>query len=566
MGSKSAIYPSIKELPLVISLKSFLLFSIISITAAPLALVEQLSAGNLLPSFLIGVGITAGTGLFLLATTVTLKRIELHISTMRLKLLTLSLIGVAGALRGLFFYQSVVWLDFSQPSDLFERAVTSTATTLFWLTLISVVVEENKNFKLRFEALFKSETIRRAHELSLVGPIQLNPEIRASIEEIEVVLNKTFDQTIRTSINRETLLMAAFQLRQTIDEKIRPLSHRLWVKDKNIAPKTKFFTTLVSGLRFLDVPPSLIANSLGLISLVNLSSALGLIRGLVGTFTVYVVSYTFFSIYRGFLKERFLGHIYPNLIFLLTPGLAIAFLQYLENLYLFDETSGVLSLVYVIITANLALLISAHAISIRDKESILEVVNFGLRSARGVTIDSSQSKDAQLASFLHNSLQSEILALSYQLQESSKSPDSEATRALLEQLGSRINRSINDDFESFVQTPLERLKRVQSAWRGIADIQINFPTNPPTDELQNYLLVQIIEESISNAVRFSGATEVSIDLKYSDENELILTIAANGSVGPQNPAGLGTEWLELYAPENWQRTFSDSGSVLRINL
>ena len=566
MSNRSASSNSLKGVPLVISLKSFLLFSVISVTAVPLALVDQISLENILLSFLIGLGITAGTGFFLFAVAVATKRVEPLLSTVRLKLLTLSLIGFAGAFRGLLFYQSVAWLDFSQPSDLFERAVTSTATTLFWLTLISVVVEENKHFKLRFEALFKSETIRRAHELSLAGPFQLNPEIRASIEEIEVVLKKTFDQTIRTSISRETLLMAALQLRQTIDEKIRPLSHRLWIKDRGIAPKTKFFTTLVSGLRFLDVPPNLIANSLGLISLVNLSSTLGLIRGLVGTFTIYVVSYTLFFIHRGFLKERFLGRIYPNIIFLLTPGLAIAFLQYLENLYLFDETSGVLSLVYVIITANLALLISAHAISIRDKESILEVINFGMRSARGVTIDSSQSKDAQLASFLHNSLQSEILALSYQLQESSKSPDSEATRALLEQLGSRINRSINDDFESFVQTPLERLEKIQSAWRGIAEIRINFPTNSPTDELQNYLVVQIIEESISNAVRFSGATEVSIDLSYSVENTLILTISANGTVGPQNPAGLGTEWLDQYAPGNWQRTFSESGSELRITL
>ena len=566
MSSKNAGSHSLKGAYLVISLKSFLLFSVISVTAVPLALVNQISLENLLLSFLIGVGITAATGLFLFVATQATRRILPLLSTVRLKLLTLSLIGLAGAFRGLLFYHSVVWLNFSQPSDLLERVITSTATTLFWLTLISVVVEENRQFKLRFESFFKIETVRRAHELSLVNPIPLSPEIRASLEEIEGVLNKTFDQTIRSSINREVLLLAGLQLRHTIDQKIRPLSHRLWIKERSIAPKTKFFTTLISGLRFLDVPPKLIANSLGLISLVNLSSTFGLVRGSVGAFTVYLVSLALFSFHKDFLKERFLGSIYPNLIFLLIPGLAIAFFQYLENLYVFGETSGVLSLVYVIITANLALLISAHSISIRDKESILEVINYGLKGAPGINIDSSRGNDAQVASFLHNSLQSELLALSYQLEESSKSPDSEATRALLEQLGSRINRSIKDDFESFVQTPLERLKKIQSAWRGIAEIRINFPTDPPTDELQNYLLVQIIEESISNAVRFSGATDVSIELSYSDENALILTIAANGSVGPQNPAGLGTEWLDLYAPGNWQRTFSESGSELRITL
>lgn len=549
-----------------VTTESFFLFSIPSILAVPLALFSQINFSSFFTAILIGVEITSVIGIYIYFVNFLTQKFQKTLTPKQTFLFTSILIGSAGALRGFLFFLSVGATEFEQPTTLSSRVISSTATTLFWLILISVVVNESKSFRARYEGIFKSSALKIAQELSNSKSISLNQELRANFTEIESTLNATFDKATRDAIDRDSLLLAASQVRNVINEKIRPLSHRLWIKGSDTTPKIKLASTLVSGIRYLEVPPLLIANNLALFSLINLSSAFGLYRGLIGTFTVYAISFFFFLLFNRNLKSKFKGKLFPNFLTTLLPGLLIALVQYLTNRFIFDDDLGALSLVNVLVTGAVAILISARQISQKDRESLLRLISKDLETllrSQGQKLDIS---DTEAASYLHNSLQSELLAISYQLEESAKNPESDETKALLEQLASRINRSIGDEFESFVLSPFDRVKRLQSAWKGIAEVKIDFPEILPTNELQNYLLVQIIEESISNAVRFSGSTVVDVDIKDGESGCLNVSITANGSAGPQNPAGLGTEWLDRYAPGKWSRTYSDSGSVLRIIL
>ena len=171
-----------------------------------------------------------------------------------------------------------------------------------------------------------------------------------------------------------------------------------------------------------------------------------------------------------------------------------------------------------------------------------------------------------MASYLHNSLQSELLALSYQIEESAKDPNTENARRLLEKLGSRINRSISDDFENFVERPLDRLSRIQTGWKGIAAISIEIPDHLLLDANRNFLIVQIIEEAITNAVRFSKSSEVNIVGRETLSGEIYIVIRNNGEAEQQTTTGMGTEWLDRFAAGNWTRTLSDKGTTLEITL
>ena len=113
-----------------ITWQSYLLFSVISILAVPLALVDQLSPLNFLYFLGIGLGVTTATGLLLLPGVASIKTFFANASRQKQEIVSVLIIGMAGVIRGIMLHFSIVWFGFTQPTNIWSRIATSTTTTL----------------------------------------------------------------------------------------------------------------------------------------------------------------------------------------------------------------------------------------------------------------------------------------------------------------------------------------------------------------------------------------------------------------------------------------------------
>ena len=133
------------------------------------------------------------------------------------------------------------------------------------------------------------------------------------------------------------------------------------------------------------------------------------------------------------------------------------------------------------------------------------------------------SDQRAITAFLHNSVQSELQALLKQLQKAVRLNDPALSRDAMEKLTSYINRSARDDFELVSTNPEKRYNRLISAWDGLIAIESSLGEDFFTTNSYASIVVEIIEEFVTNAVRHSGATEVFIAGK-ADNKGFLLTL------------------------------------------
>ena len=175
-----------------------------------------------------------------------------------------------------------------------------------------------------------------------------------------------------------------------------------------------------------------------------------------------------------------------------------------------------------------------------------------------------ETGDEDLAGFLHNSLQSELTVLSLQLQAASESQNPTDAKAAWEQLGAWINKSVSEDFENSTLDPASRAFGSIAAWRGIADVEINISPETFSRHSMAPLLVQVIEESISNSVRHLKATKITFHFAPSNTDQLI--IETNGRLPAAPTNGIGTSWLNSISlkPTEIVETATGTRSVIDL--
>ena len=213
-----------------------------------------------------------------------------------------------------------------------------------------------------------------------------------------------------------------------------------------------------------------------------------------------------------------------------------------------------------------AVLVSSFQLVNRDREQLIFMIESEL-TASGWQMGLKEKYLTQnAAAYLHNLLQSELLAITKQMEISSGDLDSADSLKELETLLDRVNRPIKDDFKKFLNNPIDRLSRLQSAWKGIAEIEIAVPDLALEDQSRNILLVQIVEEAIANAVRHANATHIHVSAELLEDSRVRFSILNNGISAKEESLGLGSAWLDHHAPNSWSRKKLENGSELTFTL
>jgi uncharacterized membrane protein len=530
-----------------------------------LALVDQLSPRNFLYFLGIGFGVTTAIGLIILPYMLFSKTWLSNYTRKKQEVVSVLVIGLAGAFRGILIHYSTAWFGFEQPINIWTRIGASTATTLLWLTSITIFMTSRDNFKSDYEAILRKRIVETSEKIELVNLDLLPASLEAELLEIEKMLGAAFGKDLPPT-SRNSLTIAAVHIKQLIENTIRPLSHRLWIESVAIAPKVKIGTSFLGSIKFLNLPISPTLIFLVLSTVFNISSTVGLEQGIFATLVIIVEGFCMLTLFQKKIRNRTNGNLVFNGLLLLLPGLIFSSTFYLSNKYIFGRDFGLLNLICVIIFLMVAVLVSSFELVKRDRGEILFMIESELMAFGQSSVLQEKYLYKNAASYLHNMLQSELLSITKQLETSSGVSDSLDTLIDIERLLDRFNRPIKEDFQKFINNPIDRLNRLQSAWKGIAEIEVAIPTHALKDHNRNILLVQIVEEAIANAIRHAGATQVKVKAEILPDTRARFSVINNGISSKGESFGLGSSLLDYFAPNSWSRKKLENGSELIFTL
>jgi signal transduction histidine kinase len=519
--------------------KSFALFSIVSIVAV---LLSDLSAErSFLGTFrilLLGVIVTAIAAVVIFGLQFFI--LKLSISQMLKAILILIAIPIAGAVRGFALYQLSDAFGFESPTSHALRVFNSANTTLVWLTLISIALQTQSAYRQQFEALLRQAMLKKFASISAQT---LNKEI----DEIESDLQKIGRDQTYHDLDPSVLLRAAQEVRKIIKTSIRPLSHRLWLDSQSAIPRINLKALFVDSIGNLKYSFWFVGSVYLTLSTVNLNSTLGIEeaakRSIIGAFFILIAHLIFQRIIKN-LEGR---HLLISTVFLLVVGFIGMFAALVFSSFEGFEKFNFTYLLALPYAPSIIILESMARLAISDRNHIVRNIELLALAEPEDARGEMQYQSAQVASYLHNSLQSELTTIALQLEAAAAASDPEVSRRTMERLGALINRSIGDDFADFYRTPTERLGNVVTAWDGILDITLDVPEDCLQDNSRNIMLVQFIEEVASNAVRYGEATKLKVEAKLLPSGAVQLRTVNNGTGLNSNGSGLGKKWMQSHS-------------------
>jgi hypothetical protein len=475
--------------------------------------------------------------------------------------LFLLLVMAIGFIRGLAFFSLVDLAGIAQPTPLPFRLLTSTITTLIWLTFSCALIEATTNYSRRFSNLF-NET---AMALALVSKPGQDRGIDSldNLVALKRNLSGILEKASTRGVSADALLTAGAEVRAQIEQQLKPLSHRLWFNERRNRPEIRLFGLIGDAItNFSFSMPRLIIvwASLSFASTIN---TYAINRVLFGT----ALSATFLAVLL-FLSRAISSKVPKNLssvlsvtVIIVLSILPVSLADILMPLFGFEtilfpvRTS---TIVYPIAIATFLLVESGITLVERDRRLLNDLFETQLRSA-------STGDQSSLASYLHNSLQSELTGIAFRLEAAAANPDSYDSRETLEKLGALINRSISDDFAAFEETPLLRLQRMIEAWDGIAKVSANIADECKADSKRLNLIVQVIEEATTNSVRHGKARTLHAEVSMSGSSALI-EISTDATEVENPSVGLGSEWMREHALSVTPLRFTASGTVFTVEV
>lgn len=554
----------------IFTVRTFVIFSIFGPFGVAITIPrDDITFVQRLDWFLIGLIAELVMGLYMLAISfAVLPRVQRRVRPLPSVLI---LLAIAGGIRGAVINLIPPIFDLTDHVSLLLRVLNSAITVVVAMAAIGVITEGQERYIQEYQDLYRRFLLlKRERQIYITTkPAERLSEVSAYIEKVTATLKGRLAMLDESEISDEDAASVAEEIKQVIEKKIRPLSHRLWLDRSNHVLRFKLSKLLVDSVLAKQVPFYVISLFFLLSHLIGIGVSEGL-KVAVATSVPAVGSIFFILILEDFLRDRHLviGKWLHPVVLVFIGIVPTIIITEIVNVLLDGRPNAYVFWMLSIMNPILTVLITMINQIFVDRTKILELLD------KSVTDDlleehlhtlAKMNQDSEIATYLHGSLQAELTAIAMQLQQAATSGDSIGVRKMVKMAQIVINRDISEDFISHENLPLSRLEDFARGWKGIADISLHLSDTEyySADFLSD--VSQLVEEAVSSAVRFGLATTVEVRGQR-EGNYFHLMISDNGrSVGGAGK-GLGTQILDELAPELWKRKFMDHGTVLDIHL
>jgi signal transduction histidine kinase len=465
-----------------------------------------------------------------------------------------------GAIRGVSLYLAIDAYGYINRVSFASSTISSLLYTSIYYggasLFISLLLRKNRQFHSEFET---AAFYRLQRELDCTSS-SIDSNYEATMLRISAAISS--EVSTSSSMDQDQIKRICDEIRFQIQNVLRPLSHRLWIDsfgEIRIGSPKEILKDAIIDLRFSK---SFILGYQFFVGIFGIGIVLGFFNGIVKSLIATTVSLTLFAIFDRYRLNREVQTLKSSILLLLlvatVPGFTSELISYLIDLpfdFLASAIIGpglpailVVAAVYGLITRDKDFALSA-ARSIRLSESN----NFG--------IDSHSIESRELSEYLHNTLQSELLRISKHLELSN---DSQETARHIEQVNRALSRS-RSEVAVFRTQGIERLTSICKSWEGIADISLEIDQIEGIDPSKLASAASIVEEMISNSIRYAEASVIFI--QFQGRIPFIeISLTHNGSKVVTQGEGLGSLSLSTRAVEPLVFIENLKGITLRLTV
>lgn len=476
----------------------------------------------------------------------------------------LGLIALVGAIRGEILYLIIAESNLEDNLHPALAILSSVVFTLIYFIIISSFMEMALQRKDSFNQIFTKASLLLANPGSTIDK-NLNP--RDIYNEILGGIRGGISATglSREKISAEVLLEASKVIQSQINEVLRPLSHRLWVNGMGQVKHRNLAGILKDAIGNLDFNVWYILAYQFFVGGYGISLVLGVEAALYVTSIGVTVSALLIKGYFAFQSRLGGKNFSLGLTFLILEGLLPVFVPIAIRNPLSESASAIGGLLISPTLPGLILIVSAYRLIVRDRDvAIGAATSVGFRVASLPEKDTAVESGIRLAEYIHNSLQSELFSIAKRLEVASGQDEGESTRDVLDSLELALNR----DYQDIALQDLggvRRIKKLISSWQGIAEIELsNLELLEEGSVLANRAS-QILEEIITNTIRYGEADQIQIELALVGASlEILLQHNGKGEISKRS--GLGSLLLAQQSAAGVGLVAEEGKTYLRIGL
>jgi signal transduction histidine kinase len=475
----------------------------------------------------------------------------------------------SGALRGIAIGQAAPIFDLADSIAPVVRAINSGITVVIWMGIIGLMLEAQSSYVREYQDLYqrflmlKSGRLPDGRALNSGRLSEIAEQVAQMTSPVRTKLAKLSEGSFTDAQVRE----AVADLQQVVKEQIRPLSHRLWFDRTSHLLKFRISNLLLDAFK-TDETPILFFTALTTFSIfVGTTVSMGINIGAVISLIFGITIYMLFTLEKLLLKIEMIKSRFIHPIFLIlvaTVPLLLTHVYFnLSEIAYWSLYSNVGVAGSVFLTAIFTTMLSQSLI---DRAKIIDILTTQITSGyveEHLQAIARMTEDSEIASYLHSSLQSELTAVALKLDQAAKSGNRDEVKSIIQYAQIVIERDLTVNFHAGEHSPLERINALLDAWRGIADIKIDLQKIELCETQVLTDISQVIEEAVSDAVRFGNANLISISGDASPDH-YYFKVTDNGKSKPQGGSGLGTILLDEIAPNLWRREFALEGTNLEV--
>jgi signal transduction histidine kinase len=475
----------------------------------------------------------------------------------------------SGALRGIAIGQAAPIFDLADSIAPVVRAINSGITVVIWMGIIGLMLEAQSSYVREYQDLYqrflmlKSGRLPDGRALNSGRLSEIAEQVAQMTSPVRTKLAKLSEGSFTDAQVRE----AVADLQQVVKEQIRPLSHRLWFDRTSHLLKFRISNLLLDAFKTDETPilffTALITFSIFFGTTVSMGINIGAVISIIFGITIYML----FTLEKLLLKIEMIKSRFIHPIFLIlvaTVPLLLTHVYFnLSEIAYWSLYSNVGVAGSVFLTAIFTTMLSQ---SLMDRAKIIDILTTQITSGyveEHLQAIARMTEDSEIASYLHSSLQSELTAVALKLDQAAKSGNRDEVKSIIQYAQIVIERDLTVNFHAGEHSPLERINALLDAWRGIADIKIDLQKIELCETQVLTDISQVIEEAVSDAVRFGNANLISISGDASPDH-YYFKVTDNGKSKPQGGSGLGTILLDEIAPNLWRREFALEGTNLEV--
>ena len=482
---------------------------------------------------------------------------------------------VLGAVRGVAINVVVDVLDLAPTVSSAYKVFNSAISLPLWFIGIAIFVESRRQYQQEFEAL-SQRYVRKAQssagnenlDLAAVPAGESIKHLQSATAELAHEIESALDHPA----SQANYAQQKSKIQELINKELRPASAKLWNSSTLSAPKLSISTLLKISLLEQRLKVTSAALFFGPYLFIGLNGTQGWRLAATETILATFLNILIYQLCETLFKKSRLSRRNTNIgiigLSYVIPFLTIAFILP-ADLFWTDSIAAIFVYQLFLSSCHVSFLLAFNLYKLLGQQRSIVLASFEriIQDKEFLPIfnaDVTGARDIDLARYLHGELQAGLIASSLLLERASKTGDTDLARHALKSAVDILSQDHAQVSQSRVSFPQERLEKISSGWRGIAQVRIELGWIDDLEISAQNDVIALIDEVVSIAIRHAKASLISVTGSWVN-GYVNLEIYSDGAGMTQNAPGLGTKLFTELAT-SWDYSRNGEQNILKFTI